>query len=95
MDLSWAKALIDAGGWVFAAAVIGTVLGLVIRGDLVPGKVAEAQGKRLDALERSLRDDVVPVLREVGKGTTQAGVVLDFLSDFVREVARDRRGEGQ
>lgn len=67
---------------------------MVIRGDLVPGGVAKALSKRLDALEESQQKDIVPVLKEIGKGvgTTAAGteVLVDFVRDTIRE--RERRG---
>lgn len=91
MDLSWAKPLIDVGGWAFAAAVLGTLLWLFVTGAIVPGSVAKAQAEEIKALRSLLLEDVVPPVKEIGKGVSHSMVVLDFLSDFVREVARDRR----
>jgi hypothetical protein len=57
--------LAEAGGWVIAIAVLLSVLWLVIRGDLVPGKSHQREVERADAL-----DDVVDKLTEASKEQT-------------------------
>lgn len=94
MDLGWAKPLIDAGGWVFAAVVLGSVVWLFVKGDLVSGTVTREQKARSDALEAALRD-VTPLVREIGAVQKQQGIQLDFMADFVRDTIRDRARGGR
>jgi len=47
-DFDIPKVLVDAGGWVFASAVLTAVLILIRRGDLVPGFVYKREVERAD-----------------------------------------------
>lgn len=48
MPIDIPKALIDAGGWVTAAAVCIGVIGAIIHGDLVPGSIHRREIERGD-----------------------------------------------
>lgn len=94
MDVSWIKPLIDAGGLVIALAFMGAVLGLMVTGRLVPGSVLKAVTKRLDAIEETQREDIVPAIKEIGRATTSSAIADEYLVDFVRDTIRERERRG-
>jgi hypothetical protein len=94
LDVSWIKPLIDAGGWTACAAVLGSVIALMVTGRLVPGSVLKAVTKRLDAIEETQREDIVPAIKEIGRATTSSAIADEYLVDFVRDTIRERERRG-
>lgn len=85
----------SVAGWAVAVFAVLGILGFLARaflkGDIVPGSVAKAQAKELETLRALVNDDVVPPVKEIGKGVATLVVGMGFLTDFVKDVAR---GEG-
>lgn len=77
------KALIDAGGWVFACAVLVGILSALVRGDLVPGAVYRREVARADTATEQLEKS-----NELGDTLTAQ---VDTLVKIVGEVFRPRR----
>lgn len=91
MDLGLPKVLLDAGGWVFAAAVLAAIITALIRGDLVTGKSAsDALGretkradKATEQLERNSEIGEKLVLSN-DKLTGQVDLLIELLIKFVQ-----------
>lgn len=77
------KVLLDAGGWVFAAAVLAGIVAAIVRGDLVPGPVYRREVARADSATKQLEDS-----NELGVTLTAQ---VDTLVKIVGEVFRPRR----
>ncbi len=77
------KAMLDAGGWLSCAIVLGLVLLAVIRGLLVPGSVYRREVTRADTATNQLERQ-----NDLGeKLTTQ----VETLTSLVADVLRPRR----
>lgn len=57
MDLTqFPKAIIDAGGWAFAAVTLGGIIAAIVRGDLVPGALYRREVTRADGATKLLEE---------------------------------------
>lgn len=79
MGLEIPRALLDAGGWVFAAVILSAVITALIRGDLVPGGVHKREIARADQatdqLERNSETNE--------KVVSQVAVLIDLLGKLL------------
>lgn len=80
MPIELPKALLDAGGWVAAAAIAIGVIGAIIRGDLVPGGVYKREANRADMATTQLERQT-----ELGETmTTQVETLVRLVADVLR-----------
>ena len=91
MPFDLSKAVIDAGGWVAAAAIAIGVITLLVRGDLVTGRSAkdalDRETKRGDKATEQLdrNSDIGERLVEANeKLHTQLGVLVHLLSKVLK-----------
>ena len=82
--------LADGSGWAVALVLAIAIIGLLLRGDIVPKGTAEAQRARADATDKVMAE-LVPGLREILTALRVMGTQQDFLVDFVKDTLRDRR----
>lgn len=54
MPVDLPGALLDAGGWVFAAVTLSGVVAALIRGDLVPGSIYQREIERANTATEQL-----------------------------------------
>lgn len=80
MPVDIPKTLIDAGGWVFASAVLLGVIIAVIRGELVTGSAFKREVERGDKLEARLEK-----WAEFGESlTAQVKILTELVADVLR-----------
>lgn len=82
MPIDIPKALLDAGGWVFAAAVLLGVVMAIIRGDLVPGTLYKREVARADTATTQLEH-----WNAIGETLTAQ---VKLMSELVADVLRPR-----
>lgn len=84
MPIDIPKALIDAGGWVVAAAIAIGVIAAMVRGDLVPGNVYKREVARADLATSQLEkwNDIGETL------TAQVKILAELVADVLRPRAK-------
>lgn len=84
MDFDIPKALLEAGGWVFAAITLTGVVTALIRGDLVPGNIHKREIARADTATSQLER-----WNEIGDTlTVQVKLIAELVADVLRPRAR-------
>lgn len=94
MPVEIPKALIDAGGWVFGAAVLAAVITLLIRGDLALKREVTRETERADR-EAARADSATVALEkqaevqegiaiDIGKFGSQVGALVSILGQILR-----------
>jgi hypothetical protein len=73
------KAVLDAGGWVACALTLAVVIGLIVRGDLVPGALYRREVDRADTATNQLerQNDLGETL------TTQVETLIRLVADVL------------
>jgi hypothetical protein len=79
IDPAMFKAVLDAGGWVACAITLGVVIGLIVRGDLVPGALYRREVDRADTATNQLerQNDLGETL------TTQVETLIRLVADVL------------
>lgn len=86
MPFSIPKELLDAGGWVAAAAVALGWVGAILRGDMVPGSVHRREIDRADKATAQLER----LLDSTHRSADQVATVIELLSKILSRERRDR-----
>lgn len=84
MPIEVPPALLDAGGWVFAAVILVGVLSLIVTGRLVPGSVLASA----EARERKATAQLERQAEAYNKLVTQLQVLISVLADSVENGRR-------